>query len=195
MPNSLRKLLGMGFSTFLIATGVAYVSTAVLSKVGLVPAFSLLAAIIVLNVLADIVGTAAAASAEPPFHAMAANQVAGARQAIQLVRNADRVANIMNDLLGDVFGTIAGALGAGLVIRLVAQPEAEAWFSTLLIALVAAATVGGKAAAKPFAIRQANAVIFFLGRGLYRLERLTGLRVFQPGKPGRPRGDRRRRRH
>lgn len=193
MPDSLRKLLGMGIWTFLIAVGVGFTSNAILTKVGLVPAFSLLAGIVLLNVIADIVGTAAAASEEPPLHAMAANQVPGAREALRLVRNADRVANVMNDLLGDVLGTIAGALGAGIVAQLLAAPDARSWLSTLLIALVAAATVGGKAAAKPFAIRRANSVMFLLGRALYRVEWLTGLRLFK-GADRRPKGDRRSRR-
>ncbi|MGE5552774.1 MAG: hypothetical protein ACM3XZ_02480 [Betaproteobacteria bacterium] len=184
----------MGFWTLLIASGVAYTSNAVLSKVGLVPAFSLLAAIVVLNVAADIVGTAAAASEEPPLHAMAANQVPGARQAIQLVRRADIVANIMNDLLGDIFGTISGAVGAGIAVLLAVRSDMRTWLNALLIACIAAATVGGKAAGKAFAIRRANQVMLFLGYLVYRAECLTGLRFLDSKRARRPRTDGPRRR-
>ncbi|MDI6870032.1 MAG: hypothetical protein QME79_01515 [Bacillota bacterium] len=191
MPDSLRKLLGMGFWTLLIALGVAFVSHAVITKVGLLPAFSLLVAIILFNVGADIIGTAATAAGEPPFHAMAANRVPGAREAIYLVRHADRVANVANDLLGDVFGTISGAVGAAIVVRLVAAWEApETLVSAFLLALIAAVTVGGKAAAKTMAIRRANEVIFLLGRFFHRFGHLTGLRL--PAADGSRRTARRR---
>lgn len=195
MPESLRKLLGMGLSTFLIALGVAFGSHAFLTKVGLFPAFSLLAVLIILNVLADIVGTAATAAEEAPFHAMAANRVSGAPQAIRLVRRADQVANVANDLLGDILGTIGGSVGAAIVTRMVLTAAApEAWVDALLLALIAAATVGGKAAAKPFAIRRANDVIFVLGRLFAAVERLTGRKVFGEERSRRGRSTKRARR-
>lgn len=186
MPDSLRKLLGMGFWTLLTAMGVAFVSNTVISRVGLVPAFSLLVAIIATGVLADIVGTAAAAAEEAPLHSAATNRVPGAREAIQLVRRADLVANVANDLLGDVLGTVGGAVGAAIVVRLVAVwGSPETLLSTVLLSFTAALMVGGKAAAKPFALRRANDVMFFLGRLLYHFQRLTGLRLLRGERPAR----------
>lgn len=187
----------MGLWTFPIAVAVALISNGILAKVGTVPAFSLLAGIILVHVLVDIVGTAVTAAEEAPFHAMAANRVAGAREAINLVRRADRVANVANDLFGDIFGTIGGAVSAAIVVRLAAGTRLpEAPLSIVLLALVAAVTVGAKAAAKTFAINQANEVIFLLGRILYRLGRATGLKFGEgerrSGK-GKGRGARRRR--
>jgi Mg2+/Co2+ transporter CorB len=181
----------MGLSTFLIAVGVAFASHTFLTKVGLAPAFSLLVALVFFHVLVDIVGTAATAAEEAPFHAMAANRVRGSRQAIQLVRHADRVANVANDLMGDILGTTAGAVGAVIVVRLATRVDAtETLIDTLLLALIAAATVGGKAAAKPFAIRRANEVIFLLGRVFERLERLTGVTLLSSGRGRRGRDQR-----
>lgn len=196
MPDSLRKLLGMGLWTFLIAVGVAFLSHTFLRKVGLVPAFSLLVGLMALGVLADIVGTAAAAAEEAPFHAMATNQVAGSREALQLVRHADRVANVANDLFGDVLATIGGSVGAVIVVRLALTVRApETLVDTVLLAAIAAGTVGAKAAAKSFAIRRANEVMFLLGRAFYRVQRLTGLRLLD-GEVGRKgRRARRTRRH
>ncbi|MGE5507119.1 MAG: hypothetical protein ACM3RP_01330 [Chitinophagales bacterium] len=197
MPGTVRRALGMGLWTFPIAVAVALISNGILAKVGTVPAFSLLAGIILVHVLVDIVGTAVTAAEEAPFHAMAANRVAGAREAINLVRRADRVANVANDLFGDIFGTIGGAVSAAIVVRLAAGTRLpEAPLSIVLLALVAAVTVGAKAAAKTFAINQANEVIFLLGRILYRLGRATGLKFGEgerrSGK-GKGRGARRRR--
>ncbi len=195
MPDSLRKFVGMGFWTFLIALGVAFLSHALLTKVGLLPAFSLLAALMVINVAADIVGTAATAAEEAPFHAMAANRVGGAQQAIRLVRHADRVANVANDLLGDILGTVGGAVGAVIVVRLVGAWRApETLTNTGLLASIAAVTVGGKAAAKPFALRRANEIIFLLGRVFAGVEGLTGLRFLNDERSRRVKGVRRVRR-
>jgi hypothetical protein len=101
---------------------------------------------------------------------MAANKVAGAKEALWLAKNADRVSNVMNDLLGDVFGTINGAISAAIVLRLVSgRPESQNLASTLLLGFVAALTVGGKAGAKLIAINNSTNVLHQVGRVLSAL--------------------------
>lgn len=141
------------------------------------PLFSslaLLALIILMGILFDVIGVAAAAGEETPFHAMASNRVRGARQAIWLVRNADHVSVFCNDVVGDIGGTLSGAVGASIVFQLARRgfPIAEAILSTLMIAVVAALTVGGKAVAKNFAITRSRDILLTVGKLLYYLEKL-----------------------
>ncbi|HEY8449978.1 MAG TPA: hypothetical protein VIL95_05790, partial [Bacillota bacterium] len=137
-------------------------------------------------------GVAAAAADESPFNAMAAANVPGGRQALWIVRNADTVSSFCNDIVGDVAGTLSGSVGAVIVFRLLDwQPQWDsALLSVLVVALTSALMVGGKAAAKTWAIEQATSIVFTAGRMLNLLERtgLISLRVRRNHKPGRARG-------
>ncbi len=80
--------------------------------------FLLLSFIVLFGIIADIIGISVAAADEAPFHAKAAKRVAGAKEGVFLVRNADRVATIANDVIGDIAGTLRGALGIALSLQI-----------------------------------------------------------------------------
>lgn len=73
--------------------------------------FILLSVIILIGVLFDIIGVSSAAATESPFHAQAATRKFGAKQAVRIVRNADRVSSFCNDVVGDISGILSGAWG------------------------------------------------------------------------------------
>jgi len=137
----------------------------------------------------DIVGVAAAAADEKPFHAMAAADRPGARQAIWIVRNADAVVSFCNDVVGDVAGTLSGAAGAAIVVRVLALRPGldETLMSVLMVGLVAALTVGGKAAGKGFALNQSTNIVYAAARVLHILEKagLVRLQVRRSRRPAR----------
>lgn len=195
--NSLRRSLLRGLATgglgFAIAVIVSVPSQGVIPRVSLAVAFPILLGIIMVGVVFDMIGVAAAAAEEAPFHAMAAKRITGARQAIQLVRRADRVSSLANDIVGDIAASVSGAAGAAIVFRLVSgYGFPEDLTGTLVLGVIAALTVGGKAAMKGVAIRRANAIIMGLGRLLYFFERLTRVSLVGAGR-GAPGGPRRRR--
>jgi len=141
----------------------------------IVLAVAMLVTIIAINVVADILGTAATAARETPFHAKAAKKVFGAQQGVYLLRNADKVANFANDFIGDIAGTLAGALGISLMVQVSKGLPATdiVILNVLITALIAGLTVGGKALGKHIAIEHANEIIFLAGRVLAALQRLT----------------------
>lgn len=154
-------------------------------------AILVLVLIILTGVVFDAIGIAAAAADEAPFNAMAAANVAGGRQALWIARNAGAVTSFCNDVVGDIAGTLSGALGASIVYRLlVLQPGLdEALLSILVVSLVSAATVGGKAAVKSWALEQSTSIVLTAGRVLRLVERtgLISLQVRKNNKPGRSR--------
>lgn len=166
MPDIVRRLVVIGFGVFLAAIAMTFFSRALLAKLGLVPAFLLLGGIIILSILFDVVGTATLAAKRPPFHAMAASRVVGAREAIRLLKKADNVAAFCNDFMSDLLGTVGGGLAAAIVFRLSQlRPDlSELLASTVLIGLVAGLTVGGKAAWKTWAIKHSESVVLWVGR-------------------------------
>lgn len=166
----------MGLGAFFLAVAVGTLSQGLVASLASVLAASLiLLIIIVIGILMDVVGTAVAAADESVFHAMGARRKSGASQGAWLVRNADRVANFCNDVVGDVSSAISGALGAGIALRMAGGDIRDLWLETLVTAVVAGLTVGGKALGKTFAIQEANTVIYWVARVLATLN-------IQPGK-------------
>ncbi|MEG6615909.1 hypothetical protein V6C27_05635 [Peptococcaceae bacterium 1198_IL3148] len=138
--------------------------------------FIMLLIIIFTGVIFDMLGTAVTAANESPLHAKATKRVLGAQQGIVLVRNADRVANISNDVIGDIAGTVSGALGISIVARVALQyPGMDALVLNILItACVAALTITGKALGKKFALDNCDKIIFFVGKLMAHVEKIIG---------------------
>lgn len=177
--RKLGRFVRVAIITFLISIGLTLLSRGFLSWLGTFSSFLLLLAIVSVGIVFDTVGVATTAAEERPFHAMAADKVAGAKEAVWLVRNADRVSSFTQDIVGDIAGTLSGAIGALIVVRIVAMRPSlnETLAATMVVAAVAAITVGGKAWAKGIAIDRRTHIVLQAGRFLHHLGRVTGLPV------------------
>ncbi|HAW71333.1 MAG TPA: hypothetical protein DHD79_06555 [Firmicutes bacterium] len=165
-----------GIVTFF--TAVILSSTFAMGQLSFLPAMIILLVIIGVGIIFDLIGTSVTAADEGALHAMAADRVPGARWAIYLVRRADRVANICNDVIGDICGTTSGASGAALVVYLsVALGVRESIMSVLIVGLIAALTVGGKAAGKNYAINEPESILLVTGRAIMAVDGLLGNRI------------------
>ena len=153
----------------------ALASSKVLGNLGYVMAFVVLAIFILLGILFDIIGVAVTAASLKPFHSMAAHKERGATEAIRLIRNAEKVASICNDVVGDISGIISGATSALIVTRLVTDFSLSNLVMQLLISgLVTGATVGGKAAGKTLAINNSTNIVLDVGKLIGFWGRLFG---------------------
>lgn len=163
MGKNVKRAGGIFLLTFSISLGVSLIfETALAFWLSLL----LLFLVIITGIIFDIVGTAVTAATEVPFHAMGADKVRGSKQAVYLLRHADRVANFCNDVIGDMAGTISGAIVAGLAAGFARHVRIlpETFIGAAAIAFVAAVNVSGKALGKSFAIRQAHQIVFFVGK-------------------------------
>ncbi len=179
---SAKYIAGVAFVSFLLGAGFFILSQLLAQKLNnLVISAIFLILIITVGIIFDTVGTAAAAATEATFHSRAAKRVPGARESVYLVRNADKVANIANDVVGDIAGTVSGAIGISLVLQVIQYyPRMNDFLVTMVTtATIAALTVGGKAFGKKLALSRANDIIFLVGRITSNLERITG-RQFVP---------------
>lgn len=114
---------------------------------------------ITISIITDMIGLAVASSNIEHFNAMAARKVTGSKQAISLVKNADKVSSVLNDVIGDVCGILSGAAGASIVAKIAIDNSAS--FMSILIpsliaAIIAGLTIAGKAIFKKVAIKYAN---------------------------------------
>lgn len=136
------------------------------STAHLVVILLLLIFLILGNIVSDAIGIAVTSCDLAPLSAMAARRVPGARTAIKLVKNAEKVNNICSDVIGDIFGIISGTCTIVVVLKLVIlTPDfAEQWWTILISSFVGALTIGGKAYMKNIAIHNAKNFVMFVAR-------------------------------
>ena len=173
--KNIQWVITIFLMTILISGAISLFSDAVMETSGIVVAFCILMGIIFLGILFDIVGMAVATAEEKPFHSMAARKVPGAQEAIRLLRNAERVSSICNDVVGDICGVVSGSASA-TIAALVLTSVQVAWprgLSLLMSALVAGLTVGGKAIGKTIAVKSCTKIVHLVGRILHGLNRVS----------------------
>ena len=155
---------------------ISFSANAVMARSGMAIAFVILLLIVLVGILFDMVGVAVASAEERPFHSMAARKVPGAAEAIKLLRNANRVSSICNDVIGDICGVVSGAASAAIAVQIVAKAglSNESLASLFMSALVAGLTVGGKAVCKSFAMNSSTKIVFLTARVICWFRGLPG---------------------
>lgn len=158
--------------TILISACFSFFADSLLDRVQSAAAFAILFFIVLVGIVFDIVGVAVTTADEKPFHSMAARNLPEAREAIRLIRNANRVSSICNDVVGDICGVISGSASAIIAARVILNftPTAASFFRLFMSALVSAVTVGGKAVGKTFAIGASTPIVHFAANVIYRVK-------------------------
>jgi len=172
--KTIRWVVTIFFVTILISGVISLVSDEVMANSSVAMAFVILLIIIFLGIIFDIIGMAVATADEKPFHSMAARKVPGAHEAIRLLRNAERVSSICNDVVGDICGVVAGSASATVAVQIVQNFEFS-WpnmVSLVLSALVAGLTVGGKAIGKTFAVNSCTSIVHNVGKLIYTMRHM-----------------------
>ena len=173
----IRWVVTIFLVTIAISGTISLLSDEVMARSSVAVAFLILLAIIFLGIVFDIIGMAVATADEKPFHSMAARKVPGAHEAIKLLRNAERVSSICNDVVGDICGVVSGSASAAIAALILTNADV-AWprgVSLVMSALVAGLTVGGKAIGKTIAVNSCTAIVHTVGKVIYRLNHLPDL--------------------
>ena len=152
--------------TFVLSLSFSAISEFLMSNTGLFVAFTLLVFLIVINIVFDIIAVSVTSSSVEPFLAMASKKMHGAKTAVKIVKNAEKVSNICGDVIGDICGIVSGALGAGIVIKILSSGVNldNTFLSIIFSALISALTVGGKAMGKKFAIDNSQNIVYFVAK-------------------------------
>ena len=172
--RTIRWVVTVFFTTLVVSGLIGLVSDEVMASSSLPVAFGILLFIVLLGIVFDIIGMAVASADEKPFHSMAARKVPGAQEAIRLLRNAERVSSICNDVVGDICGVVSGSASATIAALILTHVD-TAWprgGSLVMSSLVAGLTVGGKAIGKTFAVSSCTQIVHMVGRILSAWNRL-----------------------
>ncbi len=148
--------------TFLLSSSLSVISSILLEDAHIYISFLIVLIIIMIGIIFDIIGIAVTAADEAPFHAMASRKFYAAKQAIKLIRNANKVSSICNDVVGDICGVISGAASGFIVIKIVMNDNGliETLASVGITGTVASLTIGGKAVGKTIAIEKSNYIVY-----------------------------------
>ena len=165
------------FSTIAISAAISLISDYVMGKSSMIVAFLILLMIVFVGIIFDIVGMAVATADEKPFHAMAARKVKGARECITLLRNAERVSSICNDVVGDICGVVSGSASATIAAQVLSNFELSfaSVVPLMMSSLVAALTVGGKAIGKGIAVSSCTDIVYHAGQVIYAVTHVKDL--------------------
>jgi len=160
-----KWVISVTLMSFLISASFSILSSNLLERLHSSLAFLVVLIIILFGIIFDIIGIAVTSAEEAPFHAMASRKYYGAKQAILLIRNANKVSSICNDVIGDISGVISGTASALIVLNITVGEGAliTSAISVLVTGLVAALTIGGKAIGKTIAIENSNYIIYRVG--------------------------------
>lgn len=175
--KTIRWVVTIFLVTILISATISLISDEIMAASNIAVAFCILLAIVLIGIIFDVIGVAVTSADEKPFHSMAARKVPGSAEAIRLLRNAERVSSICNDVIGDVCGVVSGSASATIAAQILQNFEFT-WpriVSLVMSALVAGLTVGGKAVGKTFAINSCTAIVSGVGKVIYFLRNIPRL--------------------
>ena len=157
--------------SFGLSVVMSFVTSLFVESAGLLVALLSLIALVMIGIITDVIGTAVTSADEQPFIAMASKRILGAKQALQLIRKAERVSSILNDVVGDIVGIISGSAGSVIAVYLVSLGLKSAIASMLITAFTSAFMIGGKAYGKGLAIANSDRIVLAVGRVLAVFEK------------------------
>ena len=151
--------------TFILSITFSLISNVIVANFNNIVLSIILILTISLGILFDIIGTASISSNESTFHALNSKKKNGAKEALFLIKNNNKISSICNDIIGDICGIISGSLGTMLSISISSMTSMNnIVVSIILASLISALTVGGKAIFKIIAINNADSIIFAVGK-------------------------------
>ncbi len=173
--GALLAALKIFIITLIVSAGVSVVANLFLEDMGLIPAIVVVIVLILLGITFDIIGVAFTSCDEKPFIAMSAKKMPKATRALKLIKKADVVANVCNDVIGDICGIVSGAGGTAIVVKILSgSPELpEIVLTTAISALTAACTVAGKMYGKSYAIKNNIKIVETVGSVLSIFDKKT----------------------
>lgn len=168
--------------TFVISTIFSIFSNSVIENTGILISFMILTLFISIGIVFDIIGIAVTTANPAPFNAMSSRKIKGAKEAVEIINNAEKVANFCNDVIGDIAGIMSGAAVSVIVLSL-SRFDLSIYnvsiIGVVLSGLVAGLTVAGKAYGKTIAMKNWKEILQFVSIFFYVLEEKLRIKVFK----------------
>lgn len=149
--------------TIFLSLAFSSLSELILSGAGIAISILIIIFLLIFGILSDMIGVATAACPIEPFTAMCSRKVRGSQIAMSLIKNAEKVSSICNDVIGDICGILSGAAGSVIAAKLILSSAAIDSVQILVAASVSAVIAGlmifGKALCKKYALDNSTKVV------------------------------------
>lgn len=159
-----RWVLTVVCLSFVLSILMSFITGMFVESAGLLVALLALIVLVLLGIITDIIGMAVTSADEQPFIAMASKRINGAKQALRLIRKAERVSSLLNDVVGDIVGIVSGSAGAVIAAYLTKYGLQSMLSSMLTTAFTSAFMIGGKAYGKGIAIERSAQIVLAVGK-------------------------------
>lgn len=168
-------LLKVFLITFFISILLSLFSNKVFSAAHILILIPCLLMFVIIGVVGDAVGVAITATSPEPFNAMCTKKVKGAKEVVDLLKNADKVANFCSDIIGDVVGIVSGSAAVMMVENIIELFKINNNISMLVLnlfltALVSSLTIMGKALGKTIAMNKSKEMLLIVGKIIYLIK-------------------------
>lgn len=158
---NIKWCISLMFSAAIISMVLSFASEMAMQNVNIIVGTIVILVFIGIGILFDTIGVSVTSADEAPFHAMASKKVKGAKMAVRLKKNSDKVSSFCCDVIGDICGIISGAAGVVVATNLHTLFSMPMIVSSLIVTgVVAAITIGGKAFEKTLAINKGNQILY-----------------------------------
>lgn len=157
----IKWIIKIVVASFFISIGFTLISETAIPNVGIFIGIILTLIFIIIGVIFDMIGIAVATAEEAQFNSMVTKRVKGAKMALKLKKNADKVSSFCNDVIGDICGIISGSTGAVIALKITSLYNFNSLLTTLIVmSLISSLTIGGKAMEKGYAMKKSNKILF-----------------------------------
>lgn len=149
--------------TFIISLIFSSISESLIPNLNIIFGIVIVIVFILIGVIFDMIGVAITVSSanEGPFHAKSAKKVKGAKTAVKLLKNADKLSSFCNDVIGDICGILSGSAGITIATIIINKFNFNSLLVSLLVtSIIASLTIGGKALGKAVAIKNSTEIVY-----------------------------------
>ena len=152
--------------TLFLSAFISYLTEITSSAGNIAVTVILLLFIVLAGIIADGIGVAVTSCDITPIVSMASKKEYGAKTAMWLVKNNEKVSNVCNDVIGDIISIISGSCGTVIVIAITVNLDEswQQWLSIAVSAVISAVMVGGKAFLKNIAISNSKEFVMFVAK-------------------------------
>lgn len=159
--------------SFSLGATFSILSELLLEDASILAVIIVLTSLLFINIIFDCIGLAFATAKPEPFLAMASKNVWGAKKAVKLLKNSNKVSSFCQDIMGDICGIISGAAGATAVVVIAGNADVTTVLivSAIISGVIASTTIAGKAATKKIAMNSSTSIVMLVSRILSRKEK------------------------
>ena len=112
-----KWLLTITIISFIISFCLSLISELIIPNTFIAVSIFLVLMFIFIGVIFDAIGLSVATADDKIFHSMATKKVNGAKQAIKLINQKDKVSSFLNDVIGDICGVVSGSCGLAISLK------------------------------------------------------------------------------